>query len=101
MKKYIIKVDGQRNLAFTGEEIANASTRNNLSTRWFVLTLYKTKGENYIAQRQGYSQWQGEETNHEAKKCETDEQVVEYFGLSEAAKDLYDQAGIIHETDVD
>jgi hypothetical protein len=97
MKQYTITRDGERDLVFTGEIIASASSSaNNASSsfsgsvgRWTELTLYKTKGGKYICESIGRTQHQGEHTRHKGAVCETSECVCEFFGDSWLAKELY------------
>jgi hypothetical protein len=102
MKEHTIKRDNERDLVFTGEQIASvSSTPNNASSsysgstgRWTELRLYRTKGGKYVCQSIGRTQWEGEHDRHGAVVCETAEAVCEFFGSSWLAKELYENAGI-------
>jgi hypothetical protein len=97
MTEYTIERDDDRPLRFTGEIIAEASSRGirgPSQNRWQELTLYRTAGGKMIARRVGRTQWQGERDRHEAVAVDTPDQVVAFLGLGEAAKELYRRAGI-------
>ncbi|MGK2953301.1 MAG: hypothetical protein ACSLEZ_13070 [Thiobacillus sp.] len=102
MKEHTINRDNDRDLVFTGELVASASSSaNNASSsysgsvgRWTELRLYRTKGGKYVCQSIGRTQHQGEHNRHTAAVCETDEAVCEFFGSSWLAKELYENAGI-------
>lgn len=102
MKKYTIQNDGEKNIRFTGEEIASASTspdtaRSDYSGstgRWQVLTLYKTQGGKFVCQRMNGTQWQGERDSYEAEVCDNEAGAIEFFGTGSLAKEIYDEAGI-------
>jgi hypothetical protein len=59
-----------------------------------VLTLYVTKGGSYVCHREDCTQWQGSRDSNEAKVCSTIDEVVEFFGQSQLAKQLYERAKI-------
>jgi hypothetical protein len=102
MFNYKITRDGKIDLKFTGEMIAHAenspdTARSNYSGstgRWTELVLYKTKGGKFVCSRIHGTQWQGERDSHEAVVCETEQQVVGFFGVDKLAKELYDDAKI-------
>jgi len=96
MKNFTIEIDDRPNLEFTGDEIGAGSTRDNNrdATRWTVYKLYRTQGGSYVAQIKGYSQWDGEVTRYDARVCKTEDEVKTYLGFSDAAKEVYAEAGI-------
>jgi hypothetical protein len=97
MKEFAITRDNERDLVFTGEIIASASSSPETSRsdfsgstgRWTELTLYKTQGGKYVCESIGRTQWQGEHDRHKGAVCETPECVCEFFGESWLAKELY------------
>lgn len=56
----IITRDGLPPLRFCGEEIGSGSTRGLNSTRWTVVTIYRTRGGRYITEIERKTCWQGE-----------------------------------------
>jgi hypothetical protein len=102
MTKFTIERDNDRDLNFTGEIIGSASSSpNNASSnysretgRWSELNLYKTAGGKFVAQSIGRTQWQGEHDRYSAMVCNTEAEVVDFFGTGWLAKELYDDAGI-------
>ena len=102
MEKFTLTRDGERDLTFTGETIASASSspesaRGDYSGsvgRWTELHLYRTKGGKYVCQSIGRTQWQGEHDRFKAAVCDDAAGVCEFFGASRLAKELFDEAGI-------
>jgi hypothetical protein len=97
MKEFTITRDNERDLVFTGEQIAavssspnNASSSYSGSTgRWTELRLYRTQGGKYVCETVGRTQWEKEHDRHRAAVCDTVECVCEFFGSSWLAKELY------------
>ncbi len=109
-EKILVERDNGRNLSFSGELIAKASSSDNRAMgsswsgetgRWQVLRLYKTARGKYVAQRINRTRWQGDRDTSEAVICENEGQVIEFFGYGWLAKDLYYSAGIDASVDVD
>lgn len=102
MTKKELKRDNDRNLVFTGELIGSASSSpNNAHSnysretgRWTELNLYKTAGGKFVCHSIGRTQWQGEHDRYSAQVCETESEVVDFFGTGWLAKELYEDAGI-------
>lgn len=109
MKQRIIKVDGEPDIRFTGELIATANSDSDRQSpyysgsagRWTELTLYKTQGGKFVCSQVGRTQWMGERDRHAGKVCQTEAEVIEFFGHGWLAKDLYDEAGIDYAINVD
>lgn len=102
MKKFKVKRDGERDLSFTGELIATAETSPNNARsdysgsvgQWTELELYRTAAGKYICSRAEKTQWQGSNHSYEAAAAGTHAEVVEFFGLDDLAKELYQGAEI-------
>lgn len=102
MKQYTVKRDGERDIKFTGEQIAAASSSDNNASgsysgspgRWTELSLYRTQAGKYICEQIGRTCWEGEKDRFSAEVCETVDQVVEFFGHGWLAKELYEDADI-------
>lgn len=98
-----LSVDNKPDIRFTGECIGAASSSDNNASgssysgstgRWTELKLYKTIGGRYICHQVGRTRWQGERDLYKAKVCETEEDVISFFGHRWLAKELYANAGI-------
>jgi hypothetical protein len=102
MKAIVIERDNERNIKFTGEKIASVSSSANSSRsdysgqrgRCATLNLYQTKGGKFVCERIDFTVWQGESDRSSAKVCETEDEVVEFFGDDWLAKELYAIADI-------
>ncbi len=102
MQHVVVRRDGEKNLEFDGELIAEAeSSANNASSdysgdvgRWTELKLYRTKAGKFVASRVNHTQWQGERDSHEASACDNEAAVAEFFGQGRLAKEIYAEADI-------
>lgn len=99
-KQHIIYVTGARNIRFKGVKIAYDIIC--IGTGMHAeLTLYKTTGGNFVCNEKEITQWQGEEDLSIAKLVKTEEEIIEFFGLKDNAKNIYLDAGIDCCVDVD
>ena len=102
MESFSISRDDQADLRFVGEKIVSVgnspdtarSDYSGSTGRSMDLVLYRTKAGKYVAQRIGYSQWQGERTRYEAAVCSSPAEVAAFFGYGRLAKELYSEAGL-------
>lgn len=102
MTEITLPRDGDRDLRFTGELIAEASSSaNNVRSdysgapgRWAELALYRTASGKLVAQEVGRTQWEGEHDRHSAWVCETEAEVIDALGTGWLAKMLYEAAEI-------
>jgi hypothetical protein len=102
METIVIERDDERSIKFTGEKIASvSSSANNARSdysgqrgRCATLNLYQTKGGKFVCERIDFTIWQGEKDRSRAKVCETEDEVVEFFGNDWLAKELYASADI-------
>lgn len=102
METFIVERDSEPSIKFTGEKIGVASSsderaRSDFSGstgRWTTLRLYRTKGGKLICEQIGHTRWQGEHTRYSGAICETEAEVIKFFGHGWLAKELYDDAGI-------
>ena len=109
METFILNIDNEPSLRFTGELLGSAASSNNNASsrysgqtgRWTELALYKTQGGKYICHQIGLTQWEGERDRFTGKVCETLEEVKEFFGHRWLAKELYQDAGIDDVTDIE
>jgi hypothetical protein len=98
----LVKRDGDKDISFTGELIAEAETspetaRSAYSVttgRWVELRLYRTQGGKFICEQVGRTQWQGEHDRYSGAVCEDHAGVIEFFGNGWLAKELYEEAEI-------
>jgi hypothetical protein len=101
-QRYVLKRDGEADVRFTGERIAEASSSAERSRgdysgttgRWTELSLYRTKGGKYVCHSVGRTQWQGEHDRYATEVCNSEAAVVNYLGHGWLAKELYAEAGI-------
>lgn len=106
--KLTVERDDEPALTFTGVQIASARSFGDRghpdfsgsTGRWTVLKLYRTKGGKLVGARIERTQWQGEQDQHEGIVCETASEIVEFFGHSRLAKELYSEAEINTAIDV-
>lgn len=96
MEAFDIQRDGKTDLKFTGEQVASASSKAvyNDGGRWTVLKLYKTKGGKYVCQSIGRTCWEGETDRYSGEVCNTEAEVIAFFGHGRLAKELYHEAGL-------
>lgn len=79
MDEYTITRDGQRDLKFTGEKLAEVNNKwvaGRENNRWHELTLYRTAGGKYVLQEVYRTMWQGELDSNSATICDTAEEVL-------------------------
>jgi hypothetical protein len=96
METTTLTIDHAPNIRFAGERLASASTKHNESDagRWTELNLYKTSSGRYVCHQIGRTQWEGEQDRYSGKVCDTEAEVIEFFGHRWLAKELYEDAGI-------
>ena len=103
MEEYVIERDNAPSLKFTGVCLASAKSSSNRAMgssysgqtgRWCELALYKTRGGKFVCSQIGYTQWQGEKNRYSGAVCETEAEVIKFFGHGWLAKDLYETAEI-------
>lgn len=106
MTTHRIKPDRGPDLVFEGTRLARVSSDYPGKVSWSVLSLYKTQAGSYVGVRQhvyaanAYRVPQPDEPNIRTKAIVLDDApaVVAWFGLSWLSKELFDEAGIAHET---
>ena len=109
MEPFNLEVDNKPSLKFKGVLIAEVESSNNNAMfnysgetgRSTDLDLYKTQAGKFICHKTGYSQWQGEHTRYSAKVCDTEAEVMGWFGHGWLAKELYSEANIDDSVTID
>lgn len=109
MEKFTVKRDDARNITFTGELVATAATSANNACsdysgsvgQWTELELYRTEAGRYICSCVERTQWQGSRDSHDAEVADAEADVIDFFGLSDLAKELYAAAGIDADEEVE
>lgn len=76
MKSYTVTRDGDRDLAFTGELIGSASSRNRGRSRWFEVRIYRTEIGHFVVNGIGRSVIEGESDRSWAVVARTGEDVI-------------------------
>ena len=102
MEQINLKRDGDRDLSFTGKLIGKATSSPDRASGYYsgapghyqTLRLFLTLGGKLVAHQINHSQWAGEQEVHLAKVCVCNDDVIDFFGLSWVAKELYYDAGI-------
>ena len=105
MKEYTITRDGQRDLRFTGEKLADASNQwvaGKENNRWHELALYRTATGRYVLQEEYVTRWQGETGASNAVVCATAQEALDVLanedgGLSALDKELLQEAAKVDE----
>lgn len=102
--EYTLAVDNKPDISFIGEKLVSVYNSGNRDDRgrfsgrdgqWNILTLYRTRGGKYVCHWVGKSDNEGEKpSRYNAKVCDTQAEVVEFFGHRWLAKELYEKAGI-------
>lgn len=111
-ERVIVRRDGERDLRFTGELVAEVDSRKlpgyvpplAAAETWDVLRLWKTAGAKYVAGRH-----EGEmevaavmiRQSYSAEVCPDESSVIEFFGFTPTAKALYNAAGFDTAEDVE
>ena len=101
--------DNAPDIRFNGELVASVMSSSDSSSsnysgsvgRWMELDLYRTAGGKFVCQSIGGTRWDGEQDRCKAKVCESEADVIEFFGHGWLAKDLYEEAGINDAVEVD
>jgi hypothetical protein len=97
MEKIRVKRDGEKDLSFTGQLVASASSQwvnGKDQTRWNEIEVYQTAGGKWVYSRAYITRWQGEACSNEAHIFETAEQLVDYLaegGLTPIGKEILEQ----------
>lgn len=92
-----IRRDGERDLKFKGERIAFVSSKYGPAgqrDRWRELSLYRTAKGRYVTSDVFRTCWMGERDTHEARVFDHLEDIVDYLGMDDLTKDLYEAADI-------
>lgn len=96
--------DDARDVRFKGVELASASSHNYQgprSSRWTEFDLYRTAGGKFVCHRVNKTCWAGETDSYTVRVVDNHAEVVDWFGVSDLAKELYKEAGIEFVEDVE
>lgn len=88
-----LEIDQAPKIAFRGRLKAEVSSQKKRG-RWTTLALYRTESGRYVCHTIGRTQRPGEHDRYSGQVCETEADVIAFFGQRWLAKKLYDQAGI-------
>lgn len=100
METYRITRDEDKDLQFTGKEIASVDSAPDMaqgrrySNERTELSLYKTKAGAFVCWRVTLLKLDGERDIYEAAVCYSVDAVIGLFGTDWLAKELYDRAEI-------
>ena len=107
MEKFHLYIEEKEDLAFEGNKIAETTFSNNndlsfvpfgdmVEGKW---ELYKTKAKRFVCYKTGVDNRDCRIINY--KICQNYDEVKQYFGLCDNAKEIYKQAEIKCSIDVD
>lgn len=97
MEKIRVKRDGEKDLSFTGELVASASSQwqnGRDQTRWTELEIYLTSGGRWVYSRAYVTRWQGEQGGNEAHVFDTAMGLVGHLeegGITALGKEVIEQ----------
>lgn len=104
-EEFTVRRDNEPDLHFTGTLVASENNKlvqdGLLSGRWKKMDLYQTKAGKYVCQLIGKTTYEGETDRYSGAVCNTKAEIVAFFGYSNLAKDLYEQANIKSAQSVD
>lgn len=79
--------------ASSGAERA-ASDYSGQVGRYQEIELYKTVGGKYVISIANCTLWDGEDDEHIAEVCETEDEIYNFLGYGKMAQELYADAGL-------
>ncbi len=103
MNTYIIENEGKKDYKFMGEVLAEVRTYPDTSadrfysgsnTSYQELTLYKTSKNNYIGVKDDCSMYIGDKTQRTTAILKNKNDIIDFFGQSFLAHQLYHEAEI-------
>lgn len=80
MEEYVLKRTGDRPLKFNGELVAEVGGKWHAGAeqnRWYEIRVYRTAGGKYVVEVAYETMWQGEDSYHYARVCNTIRDVLE------------------------
>lgn len=97
-----LTIDNAPDIRFRGELLAHSESSPSRASlrysdtpgRWKRLALYRTTSKKYICHITQYSNWPKERDRHVGKVCDTESEVIDFFGLNWLSVDIYNAAGI-------
>lgn len=107
--KYVVDRDGERDLVFAGDILAQVSSHSNVGpqqNRWTEIDIYRTRKGKYIVAIRGRTCWQGEINRHEAHVCDDEAAVIRALSqdgtyISDLAKKAMDEAEIEYNENIE
>jgi hypothetical protein len=98
MEHFKLDNDNAPDVEFDGELIGSGSSKGdnpyNSATRWEVFKIYRTKAGTLVGQAIGRTQWEGERDRFNTRVCDSEQSLIDFFGLTDPAKEALDEAGI-------
>lgn len=109
MQQTTLTITGAPNIRFKGELIASSKSSwdrchpNYSGTTGIAITLrlYRTATGKYVCHIARHTQWQGESDVFSGAVCESEAEVIEFFGQGWQAREVYDEAEIDNVIDID
>lgn len=100
METYEVEVTDAPNIKFTGECLGQV-TGPKVTGQWTILLLYKTQAGSFVCSQKTFSIWVGARDYFSGEVCQTLGGVQEFFGFSDLAKELYEEAGLPTAREID
>ena len=91
MGEYIVRRDGNKDLKFKGEVLADVSNQwvaGQNQTRWKEVSIYKTESGKYVVSVIHRTCWEGEADSFQAHVCETAEDVYRCLAVDDMGEEL-------------
>jgi hypothetical protein len=99
MERFRVRQDNGPDLRFVGELIADVQSEEKVG-RSRRMKLWRTKGGRYVCQDIGITYWVNEVDRYQAQVCETEAEVIAFYGQGWLAKRLYEEAEIDNSVEV-
>jgi hypothetical protein len=108
-KEFIINPTGARSLRFQGILLATVVSDPDVSAKnysgrmgvWNEYSIYRTKAGAYVCELYEGTQWQGVRDTVKCKKANSIKDVIDFFGLGDLAKELYEAAAFDYSESID
>lgn len=88
-----VEVSDAPDLIFNGKLIAEVKELEQRGV-WREMRLFAVESGGFICHLTNGTRWEGKKNKYSAFECDSEDEVKEYFGFSDLAKELYKKAGI-------
>ena len=94
MQEYVLPVTGKPDIKFKGTQIVENCRNEEFGGHFTSLELYKTESGKYVCCRDEITRQQGAEDEFIVKICTSHAEIIAFFGQSNLAHMLYQEANI-------